>query len=384
MLSRARDSRGARENGKTGAVDGQAPRKHRYVAITSRVWVYDVLNARTSEKNGAPPTIEAAAGSVTVCAERAAAGSSSHNPLHARRMADPLNLSTSGRRDGHVRAPIDSERRLGTLSLGLPWRQLSAAGKEVYREYDVLLRSPMSRTTRGQVAPRREAGGKAVAAPDVSSEKRIRLAVAVQPTLFCEVLAGHLDHEQDLQVVGKPSTEDEIVRLLKAESLQVLVFDYEGMGPNSERTIFRLHRLAPATRILVLATRSSQETVVRVLRVGASGLVGKQLDAATVLRAIHTLANGELWANRRATADFVEQLADSAGRVPLADGQLTDREWEILAGVGQGLRNKDIARRLSISEKTVKSHLNNVFRKLRVDNRFAAGMYALKHDQPKA
>ena len=223
-----------------------------------------------------------------------------------------------------------------------------------------------------------------MAAPDVSSEKRIRLAVAVQPTLFCEVLAGHLDHEQDLQVVGKPSTEDEIVRLLKAESLQVLVFDYEGMGPNSERTIFRLHRLAPATRILVLATRSSQETVVRVLRVGASGLVGKQLDAATVLRAIHALANGELWANRRATADFVEQLADSAGRVPLADGQLTDREWEILAGVGQGLRNKDIARRLSISEKTVKSHLNNVFRKLRVDNRFAAGMYALKHDQPKA
>lgn len=232
--------------------------------------------------------------------------------------------------------------------------------------------------TRSPVAPRREAGRKPFAASDVANEKGIRLAVAALPNLFSEVLAGHLNRERDLQVVGRPSTDDEIGGLLKTESLQVLVFDYEGMGPNAERVVSRLHRLAPATRILVLATRSSQETVVRVLRAGASGLVGKQLEVATLVRAIHAVADGELWANRRATADFVEHLTDSAGRAPASDGQLTGREWEILEGVGQGLRNKDIAHRLSISEKTVKSHLNNVFRKLRVDNRFAAGIYALK------
>jgi DNA-binding NarL/FixJ family response regulator len=169
--------------------------------------------------------------------------------------------------------------------------------------------------------------------------------------------------------------------LLKTEKPQVLLFDYEGLGPNAEGVISRLHRGAPSTRILVLATRSSQDTVVRVLRVGASGLVGKQLAFATLVRAIHALAIGELWANRRATADFVERLTDDSGRVAASDGQLTGRETEIIDDVGRGFRNKDIARRLNISEKTVKSHLNNIFRKLRVDNRFAAGMYALTRTQ---
>ena len=122
----------------------------------------------------------------------------------------------------------------------------------------------------------------------------------------------------------------------------------------------------------------------RVLRFGASGLVGKQLAFATLERAIHALAMGELWANRRATADFVDRLTDDSGRVADSDGQLTTRESEIIDDVGRGLRNKDIARRLNISEETVKSHLNNIFRKLRVDNRFAAGMYALTRSQLKA
>ena len=211
----------------------------------------------------------------------------------------------------------------------------------------------------------------------------IRLAIAALPALFCEVLGYRLENEADVEVVGGPMSEIEISRLLKAERPHVLLFDYEALGPNAERLILRLHRAAPGTRILVLATRSSQETVERVLRAGASGLVGKQLDSATLIRAIHALAAGELWANRRATADFVEHLTDTFAHASDANDRLTEREWEILEGVGLGLRNKDIAHRLSISEKTVKSHLNNVFRKLRVDNRFAAGMYALKESQAR-
>ena len=76
MSFKARDSRGCSVNGNTGVPlvhEPPAPaRKHRYVAVTSRLLLYDVLNARTSEKNGAPPTIDAAAGSVTNCALSAA------------------------------------------------------------------------------------------------------------------------------------------------------------------------------------------------------------------------------------------------------------------------------------------------------------------------
>lgn len=236
------------------------------------------------------------------------------------------------------------------------------------------------RAAKPSVAARSE-GGRLAAPLDVTAEKPLRVGVAAQPALFCEVLAAHLGREPSLQVVGRASSEDQIVRLLKTGKPQVLLFDYEGLGPNAENVISRLHRGVPETRILVLATRSGQETVVRVLRVGASGLVGKQEDFATLMRAIRALQMGELWADRRATADLLERLTGNSGPVAASDGPLTTRETEIIEDVGRGFRNKDIARRLSISEKTVKSHLNNIFRKLRVDNRFAAGLYILSRMQ---
>lgn len=216
--------------------------------------------------------------------------------------------------------------------------------------------------------------------PPLASESvpaaRLTVVVASRPALVRELLARQLGNESGLMIVGLARDEDGISALLSKDKPQVLLLDYEGLGPNTEGMIPRLRRASSSTRILVLATRSTDETVERVLRVGAMGLVGKQLGFDTLVRAIRVVAAGELWANRRVTAQTVEHLAAGPDRGSL-DGRLTRREVEIAAAVGRGLRNKDIARRLSISEKTVKSHLNNIFRKLDVDNRFAVGLYAL-------
>jgi DNA-binding NarL/FixJ family response regulator len=202
--------------------------------------------------------------------------------------------------------------------------------------------------------------------------------VAARPALFCEILSSKLQDEPGLEIAGAARDEEEVRALLARSRPAVLLFDYEGLGPSAELAIRRLRRTARGTRILVLATRSGDETLERVLRAGAAGLVGKQQPFATLVRAIHAVAAGELWANRVATAHVVERLAaplSAGGGEP--DERLTDREWEIVDAVGQGIRNKEIGKRLRISEKTVKSHLNNIFRKLRVDNRFAVGLYSL-------
>ena len=162
----------------------------------------------------------------------------------------------------------------------------------------------------------------------------------------------------------------------------MLLLDLEGFGRLAESAIRSLHRHARGARILVLAAESGDETVERVVRLGGSGLVGKQETVATLLRAIQAVACGELWANRRATARVVEILAEPAGGVAAARERLTAREREISEAVGRGLRNREIARRMRISEKTVKAHLNNIFRKLQVGNRFAAGLYSLGRVKP--
>ena len=212
---------------------------------------------------------------------------------------------------------------------------------------------------------------------------QIRLAIATQPTLLRDVLSRLLSREPDLEIVGQGHDEDRIVEVLKEVSPALLLLDYEALGPNSESIIARLRRIAPRTRILVMATRSADEYVERVLRAGAAGLVGKQLDFETLLRAIRSVASGEIWANRRAQALTLEHLTDFSGGALEPEGQLTKREQQIVDGVARGLRNKEIARHLNISEKTVKSHLNNIFQKLGLEGRFALAVFDQGQIQPK-
>jgi DNA-binding NarL/FixJ family response regulator len=204
---------------------------------------------------------------------------------------------------------------------------------------------------------------------------RIRLAIATQPALLRDVLSRLLKREADLEVVGDAHDEDRIVELLQEKAPALLLFAYEALGPNSESIIGRLRRVAPRLRILVMATRSADENVERALRAGACGLVGKQLDFETLLRALRAVAAGEIWANRRAQALTLEHLTDFGAGAAEPEGQLTKREQQIADGVARGLRNKEIARQLNISEKTVKSHLNNIFQKLGLEGRFALALF---------
>jgi DNA-binding NarL/FixJ family response regulator len=211
----------------------------------------------------------------------------------------------------------------------------------------------------------------------------LRVAVASGPALYREVFCKALEAESGVAIVGNASPEDDIGVLLMQSRPDVLLFDYEALGPNGEGLIARLRRRSPRTRILVFATRSGPETVERVLRAGASGLVGKESGLATVVRALRAVAGGEIWANRRVTAQALEHLADASNRRPASSGNLTEREAEVARWVGHGLRNKEIARKLGIDEKTVKTHLNNVFRKLRIDSRIELALHGMRDLRPK-
>jgi DNA-binding NarL/FixJ family response regulator len=219
--------------------------------------------------------------------------------------------------------------------------------------------------------------------PARSGRAGVGIAIAAQPALFCEILSRQLDEEPSLVVVGRAYDEDHIAKMLAREHPQVLLFDYEGLGPNVDSTMQRLRRSAPGTRILVLSTRSGDETVERVLRSGASGLFGKQLEFSALVHAIQKVAEGEIWARPSATALALEKLTrpSSTGG---SKADLTKREREVADACSRGLRNKEIAKLLHISEKTVKGHLNNIFRKLHLTNRFALGLYIREPIEPKS
>jgi DNA-binding NarL/FixJ family response regulator len=219
--------------------------------------------------------------------------------------------------------------------------------------------------------------------PDSLKTRRregVEIAVAASPPLFCEILSRQLDEEPKFVVVGRSATEDHVGKVLAKENPRVLLFDYEGLGPNVEAAVQRLRRTAPKTRILVLSSKSGDDTVERVLRSGASGLFGKQQKFSLLVDAIQRVAAGEIWARPSATARALENLTGPSNGGSKSD--LTPRELEVAEACSRGLRNKQIAKQLHISEKTVKGHLNNIFRKLDIDNRFALGLYIREPDPP--
>jgi DNA-binding NarL/FixJ family response regulator len=204
------------------------------------------------------------------------------------------------------------------------------------------------------------------------------VVVAVGPTLFREALSQALATGHHIRVAGTAGTEDAVAALLVQQAPQVVLLDYEAFGPNAEGMVSRLRRQSPGSRVLVLASRSGPDTAERVLEAGAAGVVGKMSDLDTLGRAIVAVADGEVWADPHVTARALEQLAG-----PASSGRLTGREAGIVRLVSHGLRNKEIAQRLGINEKTVKSHLNNIFRKLRVDSRVALALLDTRAIQPK-
>jgi DNA-binding NarL/FixJ family response regulator len=201
----------------------------------------------------------------------------------------------------------------------------------------------------------------------------IDVVIAAEPPLFRDVLSRALNARPGLRVVSNGHGEVDLGLKLRP---RVLLLDAEALGSNAETVIRRLRRAAPATRILVMATWAEEESAEEALRAGASGIIEKGSDLETLVRAIKAVAAGQVWRSRRTAAWISEHSTDSRLDLSRSNRLLTNRERQIMDGVSRDLRNKEIALRLKISEKTVKAHLNNIFRKLKLDSRVALGMLA--------
>jgi DNA-binding NarL/FixJ family response regulator len=146
------------------------------------------------------------------------------------------------------------------------------------------------------------------------------------------------------------------------------------------QTLLEVKEKSPATKVLMVTAYSEDENILNAAKGGARGYVLKGIDLPTLLQAIKTVHKGGLWIDKEMTAaETFEEIAQ--GQMNGIDpeyrdiiGTLTKRETEILRLVAEGLTNEEIGKKIFISEKTVKTHLTNIFDKLKVNNRFKAAL----------
>lgn len=175
----------------------------------------------------------------------------------------------------------------------------------------------------------------------------------------------------DVAFVTAASGGEEAVRLCAEHQPDVLLLDLSMPDLDGIEVTRRLREVAPETRIVVFTSFSDRERIVQALDAGAVGYLLKDAEPEELHSAVRAAARGEAPITPRAAAALLADRRDRPAEVPL-----TAREREVLGLVVEGLANKQIARRMGISEKTVKGHLTNLFQRIGVADRTQAALWA--------
>ncbi len=208
--------------------------------------------------------------------------------------------------------------------------------------------------------------------------ERIRVLIADDHTLFRKGVRTMLEAEEDMQVVGEAATGQEALEQARALMPDVILMDIKMPDLDGVAAARVLHREMPHIGIIFVTMFEDDEFVFRGLQAGGRGYILKDADPETMLRAIRAVSHGESLLGPTIAQKVLRQFAALPGRqAPLVD-ELTPRELEVLTLIAEGHPNKEIAQKLSISEKTVKNHINNIFSKLHVYDRTQAMLYAIR------
>jgi DNA-binding NarL/FixJ family response regulator len=229
------------------------------------------------------------------------------------------------------------------------------------------------------------APARARASDAAPTEAPIRVVVSDDHPVVRQGLRSYLEAE-GFAVVGEAGDGDEAVRIVAEQAPDVLLTDLVMPGVDGIETIRRLRAGGQAVGILVLTSFSGAEQVIPAIQAGADGYLLKDAGAAALARAVRAVHRGEQLLGPEAAAVVMARVAGEAtggsGPSPGPEhpdlARLTAREREVLAGLGRGLSNRQLAAELYVSEKTVKTHVSSVLAKLRLTDRTQAALFAVR------
>ena len=207
----------------------------------------------------------------------------------------------------------------------------------------------------------------------------VRIFVVDDHTIFRESVIAVLGLQEDFEVVGQAGTIPEAKPLIPNSNLDVLLLDVELAQQSGLDLLREMRQLSPLCKTIVIAGAENDDNVVQAMRLGARGYLMKQCPTELFLKCIRKVHAGEIWLDGRMTEAILAALTGKhVESAPTATADLSRRELEVIELVVQGYKNRDIARKLFISEKTVKNHLSATFNKLGVADRLELTLYVFE------
>ena len=214
----------------------------------------------------------------------------------------------------------------------------------------------------------------------------IRILIADDHALLRQGIRNFLSLESDFEIIGEAADGEETIRRASELRPDILLLDINMPKGNGIEVATRLRETHPEIRILALTIHDDENYMMKMIQSGAAGYLLKDVEPSMMVQAIRRVHAGESFVEPSLTAKLFRGITDREAQKPSPQApgmsesdKLSAREIEVLRLIGRGMSNAEIARELYLSEKTVKNHLTNIFRKIQVSDRTQAVLFAIKH-----
>ncbi len=205
----------------------------------------------------------------------------------------------------------------------------------------------------------------------------IKVLIVDDHPIVRQGLRGFLSSRDGIVVVGEAEDGDSAVREAARLSPDVVLMDLVMPGGGGVEAIRRLRAAGERPRVIVLTSFSGDDQVVAAVRAGAAGYLLKDVPPAELEAAVRTVHQGGALLDTSVVASVMAEVA-RGGSAPGLD-ELTPRERDVLRLLAEGLSNRELAARLYVSEKTVKTHVSSILSKLHLTDRTQAALFAVRH-----
>ena len=216
---------------------------------------------------------------------------------------------------------------------------------------------------------------------------RIRVLIVDDHALFRGGITNVLSREREIEIVGEAADGRSAIEMAGMVSPSIVLMDLSLPAPGGLETTQRIRREFPAIAVIVMAADEDEESLFASIKAGAAAFVIKDISPEDLIHVIRRVSQGEFLINdkvfskpavaSRVLKEFRELAVYGQEAQPIF-APLSPREVEILDNIAQGMTNKQVAYALSISEQTVKNHMSSILRKLAVNDRTQAVVYAMR------
>ncbi|MTI48579.1 response regulator [Sporosalibacterium faouarense] len=215
--------------------------------------------------------------------------------------------------------------------------------------------------------------------------KIIKVLIADDHSLMRQGLKKILELEKDIEVVAQAEDGEETVKKTLEHKPHVILLDINMPRMNGIEALRRLRDIGVETKVIILTIHDDREYLNETINIGANGYVLKDAESDSLIKAIRDVANGETYIQPSISSLLASEMSSEETKTEdqLKIEALTKREYEVLILIAEGLNNREIAEKLFISEKTVKNHVSNIFKKIEVCDRIQAAIFAYKNNIKK-